>query len=233
MRMGWQDGLRRTARRALLFALGLVPVLAFSGCTTFESWGQPAKGFVTPAIARAYLPLEGAAYWVLEGRGAGMVIAPGVAVTNAHNSNLVDSKDVIGASSDYDLLFFHTHRQIPPPQALPWVGEKVIAYGEGMDGALRMAKGVVRWTDAPVVARCSGCGVQHAFAFEADAGPGFSGGPVVDARSGLMIGIVFGFRDHAPQTQGRLMYAYDMRLVMAELSAVRRAAAVLGPHAQR
>ena len=226
--MGWQGRLRQAARRALALVLGLAPVLALSGCTSFESWGQPARGFISPAVARAFLPLDGPAYWVLEGRGAGMVIAPGIAVTNAHNANLVDKADVIGMSSDYDLLFFRTSKQIPPPQALPWVGEQVIAYGEGVDGALRMARGVVRWTDAPVVPRCRGCGVQHAFAFEADAGPGFSGGPVVDARSGLLIGIVFGFRDDAPETHGRLMYAYDMRLVRAELSAVRHGVAVLG-----
>ena len=227
--MGWQGKLRRAAKQVLTLALGL----SLYGCGTFKSSGLPARGFITSAIARAYLPLKGTAYWVLEGRGAGMVIAPGIAVTNAHNANLVDGDEVIGTSSDYDLLFFHTRKQVPPPQALPWVGERVIAYGEGRDGSLRMAQGVVRWTDAPVVARCQGCGVQHAFAFEAGAGPGFSGGPVVDARSGLMIGIVFGFRDGAPQTHGRLMYAYDMRLVMAELSAVRHAAAVLGRHAGR
>ncbi len=226
--MDLRGRLRRAARQVLVLALGIAPVFSLLGCGTFGSSGLPAPGFVTPAIARAYLPLDGTAYWVLEGRGAGMVIAPGVAVTNAHNANLVDEADVIGTSSDYDLLFFRTARQVPPPQALPWVGESVIAYGQGGDGALRMARGVVRWTDAPVVARCEGCGMQHAFAFEADAGPGFSGGPVADARSGLMIGIVFGFRDNAPETHGRLMYAYDMRLVMAELSAVRHAAAVLG-----
>jgi hypothetical protein len=221
------------ARQASALALGFAPILSLLGCGTFESWGQPARGFLTPAIARAYLPLEGTAYWVLTGRGAGMVIAPGVAVTNAHNANLVDGTDVIGTSSDYDLLFFRTARQVPPPQALPWAGEKVIAYGQGEDGTLRMARGVVRWTDAPVVPRCKGCGVQPAFAFEADAGPGFSGGPVVDAASGLIIGIVFGFRDDAPETHGRLMYAYDMRLVTAELSAVRHAAAVLGRRPRR
>ena len=89
------------------------------------------------------------------------------------------------------------------------------------------------WAAAPVLPRCQGCGVQHAFAFTADAGRGFSGGPVVDAHTGRMVGIVFGFRDHAPGFHGRLMYAYDMRLVMAELSAVRHAAAVLGRHARR
>ena len=216
-----------------MLALGFAPILSLLGCGTFESWGQPAQGFLTPAIARAYLPLEGSAYWVLTGRGAGMVVAPGVAVTNAHNANLVDGADVIGISSDYDLLYFRTVRQVPPPQALPGVGEKVIAYGQGEDGTLRMARGVVRWTDAPVVPRCKGCGVQHAFAFAADAGPGFSGGPVVDARNGLMIGLVFGFRDDAPEASGRMMYAYDMRLVMAEMSAVRHAVAVLGRRPRR
>ena len=63
------------------------------------------------------------------------------------------------------------------------------------------------------------CAVQHAFVFEAKGGKGFSGGPVVDAKTGRLLGIVFGFRDgiddHTPGH--RLMYAYDMNRVFAEL----------------
>ena len=221
-------GLQAALRRAVILAFVLAPGLLAGGCSTFESAGVAATGFVSPSIAQAYLPLEGAAYLVLEGRGAGMVVAPGIAVTNAHNANLVDSAGVIGVSSDYDLLFFRTPRQDSPAQGEPWPGEAVIAYGEGVSGSLRMAQGHVRWIDAPVVPRCAGCGVQHAFAFEANAGEGFSGGPVVDAGDGRLVGIVFGFRDHVPQTHGRLMYAYDMRRVMAEMAAVRYAASVMG-----
>ena len=64
------------------------------------------------------------------------------------------------------------------------------------------------------------CGVQHAFTFEADAGPGFSGGPVVDATDGRLVGIVFGFQDE--KDGGRLMYAYDMDRVAKELAIVEK-----------
>ena len=41
-------------------------------------------------------------------RGAAVVIAPGIAVTNAHNANLVDPGSVIGAARQSDLMFFRT-----------------------------------------------------------------------------------------------------------------------------
>ena len=51
--------------------------------------------------------------------GAAMVIAPHIAVTNAHNANLLDPKNVIGVRQDYDLLFFRTPKTRgaarPPP----------------------------------------------------------------------------------------------------------------------
>jgi hypothetical protein len=81
-----------------------------------------------------------------------------------------------------------------------------------------MAEGKVRFTDAEVFPRCRSCGVQHAFAFEADGGEGFSGGPVADAKTGKLVGITFGFRngldDCTPSE--RLMYAYDMKRVAEE-----------------
>lgn len=205
MRAGW----------AVSFALAL----GLGGCVS-HSAGRPASGFVSPAVAGAYLPLEGPAYLVLEGHAAAVVIAPGIAVTNAHNANLVDSDRVIGVSTDYDLLFFHTPRRDALPRAEPKVDEAVIAYGQGLDNSLRMAKGRVRWLHAPVLARCEGCRVQRAFVFGADGGKGFSGGPVVDARSGTLLGIVFGFRDGADDRtpNDRLMYAYDMKRVFAELA---------------
>lgn len=205
----------------------LASVLA--GCAT--SAGLPAKGFVTPAIARAYLRLEGPVYVVLKGRGAGVVIAPGIAVTNAHNANLVDSDKVIGISNDYDLLFFRTKRRGAPPRHEPYPGEDVIAYGQGAHGGLRMASGPVVARNAAVLPRCDGCGVQHAFVFRAEGGRGFSGGPVVDAKSGALVGIVFGFRngpdDRDPDR--RLMYAYDMNRVFEELARTRKPVAAIRP----
>jgi S1-C subfamily serine protease len=186
--------------RYLLIAV-LAPVLF--GCA---SAGKPASGFLNASIRAAYLPLSGSAYVVLEGHGAGVVIAPGIAVTDAHNANLVDARDVIGISTEYDLMFFRTRKAASLPQAAPRPGERVIAYGQGTNDGLRMATGVVRTLDAPVLPNCPTCHIQKAFTYEADAGKGFSGGPVVDATTGALVGITFGFRDVG---KTRLMYAYD------------------------
>jgi S1-C subfamily serine protease len=148
------------------------------------------------------------------------VIGNGLAVTNAHNANLVDNDSVIASSVDYDLLFFRSAAGAPLATARPWTAEEVIAYGQGTDGSLRMARGRVTALDAPVLPLCPTCATQHAFTFEADAGPGFSGGPVVDATDGRLLGIVFGFQDE--KGGGRLMYAYDMDRVMKELAGAKR-----------
>jgi hypothetical protein len=191
------------------------------GCAS--SAGEPAAGFMNTAVQAAYLPLSGAAFLVMEGHGAAVVIAPGIAVTNAHNANLVESRDIIGTSVENDLLFFRTRNTATLPQATPYAGEQVVAYGQGADNGLRDAFGTVKVVNAPVLPNCPTCHVQKAFTFEsidgrADAGPGFSGGPVVDRATGALVGITFGFRDIGDM---RLMYAYDMARVRAELSAVR------------
>ena len=50
-----------------------------------------------PEIAAAYLPLYGRMHLGLDTAvGAAVVIAPGIAVTNAHNENLLDAKSVLG-----------------------------------------------------------------------------------------------------------------------------------------
>jgi hypothetical protein len=206
----------RHLRAPCVAALALV----LFGCAT--SAGEPAAGFMDAAIQAAYLPLSGAAYLLLEGHGAAVVIAPGIAVTNAHNSNLVESRAVIGASTEYDLLFFRTPNTATLPQAAPYAGEQVVAYGQGTDDGLRDAYGTVKIVDAPVLPNCPTCHVQRAFTFEsiagrADAGPGFSGGPVIDRATGALVGITFGFRDSGAT---RLMYAYDMARVRAEFSAI-------------
>jgi len=200
-------------RSRLPITLAFLQAFALGGCVSFSSYGEPAARFDTPAVARAFIPLVGSEHLVLEDHGAAVAIAPGIAVTNAHNSSMVDPKSVIGTSTEYDLLFFRTSAPPLIETASPAADEKVVAYGEGGDSDLRVADGVVRWTDAPVLPRCDTCSVQHAFAFAADAGPGFSGGPVLDAASGALLGIVFGYRDVDGQ---RLMYAYDMALVEKE-----------------
>jgi len=140
-----------------------------------------------------------------------MTIAPGIAVTNGHNRNLVAPETVIGEARDYDLLFFRAgHRAAQAPEE-PRLGEAVTAYGQGKDGDLRLAHGVVK-----SIRECAGCIAPAYFIFAGDAGPGFSGGPVLNA-SGRLIGITFGYKNSGRE---RLIYAYPMSRVQCELSAL-------------
>lgn len=165
-----------------------------------------------PDIAAAYLPLHGRVHLGIDtADGAAVVIAPHVAVTNAHNANLLDPKSVTGVRQDYDLLFFRTARIAQPETAPVAVGENVTAYGQGADAELRIAHGVVR-----AITSCAGCTAPAYFTFAGNAGPGFSGGPVLDA-AGRLIGITFGYKDEGPE---RLIYAYDMSRIRAEYSAL-------------
>ena len=84
-------------------------------------------------------------------------------------------------------------------------------------GALRLAQGVVTRLDAPVKALCGKCEVQSAFTFEGDAGPGFSGGPVWMPPTASWSAIIFGYVDERRQAANRLIYAYTMDRVTAEL----------------
>jgi len=162
-----------------------------------------------PAIAAAYRPLHGRVHLGVDPiDGAAMVIAPGIAVTNQHNDAMVDSRLVIGAARQSDLLFFRVQTGAQPPRAQPVVGGRVTAYGQGADAELRIAHGVVH-----DIATEPGFAIARWFTFEGDAGPGFSGGPVVDAQ-GRLIGITFAYKDEGGK---RLIYAYDMARVQAEL----------------
>jgi S1-C subfamily serine protease len=141
-----------------------------------------------------------------------MAVAPGIAVTNGHNRNLVDPRSVIGEAKDYDLLFFsNTHTPVTE-MAEPQLGETVSAFGQGKDGDLRVAHGVVH-----TIQTCTGCTAPAYFTFAGDAGPGFSGGPVLDA-SGRLIGITFGYKDEGTS---RVIYAYPMDRVRTELFVIR------------
>ena len=191
------------------FAL-LIFLPAIAGCTA--SSGAPATAIAQGDIAAAYLPLHGRVHLGLDSaNGAAMVIAPGIAVTNAHNANLLDPKNVIGVRRDYDLLFFRTSRSAMPQTAEPVIGQGVTAYGQGSDGELRVAHGTVRQ-----ITSCAGCTAPAYFVFAGNAGPGFSGGPVLDG-SGRLIGITFGYKDEGHQ---RLIYAYEMSRVRTELAAL-------------
>lgn len=183
----------------------LAVALGLSGCA--ESYGTAANGFVSPEIGASYIALEGGNFFA-RGDAAAVVMEPGVAVTNAHNRNIVDGASVIGGPADYDLLYFRTDRSATLPVAAPSQGEAVIAYGQGADGSLRVSHGVISkfW--------------PAAFGFACDAGPGFSGGPVVDAKTGALVGITYGYFDKTNST-GRLMLAYNMAFVRSEFAALK------------
>jgi hypothetical protein len=187
-------------------------LLALAGCAAASS-GAPASVVAEANIAAAYLPLHADTHLGLDtADGAAVVIAPGIAVTNAHNYRMIDPKSVIGTRQDFDLMFFRTPRSATPQTAELQTGEPVIAYGQGGHAELRIAHGVVR-----EIHPCNGCGPAPAyFTFAGNAGPGFSGGPVLNSQ-GRLVGITFGYKD---QGQQRLIYAYPIARVTTELSAV-------------
>jgi S1-C subfamily serine protease len=187
-----------------------------------HSSGAPAAAIAQPNIAAAYLPLYGRVHLGLDSVvGAAVVIAPGIAVTNDHNDNMVDPKRVLGYGSLSDLMFFRTPHTAAPQTAQVAMGETVIAYGQGAKRELRVAHGVVCHiagdsTDSPY------------FIFAGNAGPGFSGGPVLDGE-GRLIGITFGYVDQPANR--RLIFAYDMKRVMAEFQLKKPMKSDAGDHA--
>ena len=200
------------------WAIAGVAAVLLTACTNTGdgNWvgaGQATETFVNTRVASAYIPLH---HFSIPGmrRGAATIILSGIAVTNAHNANLVDDKDDLGhAPSGEDIMFIRVHEQSiggagPLKMADPEVGEDVILYGQGAGGSLRMAAGPVQ-------------GVRDSrFTITADAGPGFSGGPVVDAKDGHLVGITFAYYD-APNKKGpREMLAYRIGFVMDEYRAL-------------
>ena len=168
---------------------------------------------------------------MLSGIATATVIAPGVAVTAAHAANLVPEQAVMGRSAVYDLLFFRTDRRAVPPIGTARLGTTVIAYGHGVHDAVREVRGPVRAVDAPMERDCAGCAPEYVLMYEAPGGEGFSGGPVYDRDTAQLLGITFGYKDGVDPAHPdwRLMYAYSMTRVFAELQKVQAREAAGSP----
>jgi S1-C subfamily serine protease len=173
--------------------------------------------FVTPELNDAYIPLYTGTIIGSSRFAAAVVVAPNVAVTNDHNLNLLSEETVLARSPAYDLLFFRTERTRVPMIARPRVGQAVIAYGQDGRTRRREAAGIVRQLDARARALCAGCPERPTITYDAEAGEGFSGGPLVDAVTGAVVGITVGYLDGAAEGGGRRMYAMEMEFVMSEM----------------
>jgi S1-C subfamily serine protease len=191
----------------------IVGGVLLAGCTS----AMRSIAFVTPELNDAYIPLYTGTIIGSSRFAAAVVVAPNVAVTNDHNLNLLSEETVLARSPAHDLLFFRTDRSRVPLTGEPRVGQVIIAYGQ--DGRTRRveARGIVRQLDARARARCEGCPERPAITYDAEAGEGFSGGPVVDAMTGAVVGITVGYLDGAAEDGGRRMYAVDINFVLAEM----------------
>lgn len=198
--------------------VALLLLLVVAGCVGRS--GDPVSEPLGRDLAYAYIPLKRPVMLVSESDAGGIALGGGIAVTVAHANKMLDPKAVIGTSTDYDLMFFRTDRtDAPLATDAPQLGQHVVSYAHYEDEVYR-AQGVVTLIDTPVEARCDTCAVQSAFAFDGNGGPGYSGGPVLDAKSGKLLGIVFGYLDK-PDGH-RAIFAYPMQRVWDELKSIQQ-----------
>jgi hypothetical protein len=188
------------------FVFSLPFLLGLAGCVGASS-GAPAGAIAQANIAAVYLPLHADIHLGLDTEdGAAVVLAPGIAATNDHNRGMVAPKTILGFGSRSDLRFFRTARSAQPQTAEPAPGQGVSAYGQGGHAELRIAHGTI----------CNIAGTpadSPYFVFVGNAGPGFSGGPVLDDQ-GRLVGITFAYLEAAKGQ--RLIFAYGMKRVWAE-----------------
>jgi hypothetical protein len=195
-------------------------VLVVGACVAACSSGSLSAGIRDVNLAQAYIELPKPDS-MLAG-GAAVVIAPGIAVTNRHNANLVPPDDILATSDRFDILFYRTARKAPALKtAEPGIGREVVAYGQGADDSLREASGPIELIE-PGYDECPGCPQGTAFAYRAPAGPGFSGRPVTDAETGAILGLTFADIDSPIEAgEPRLMLAHSMAQIRAEMERLR------------
>jgi hypothetical protein len=202
-------GLRLRSFAALALAATLI-----GGC---GSAGVRSAAFIRPELSESFIPLYMRTRFGSSRFAAAVVLAPHVAVTNDHNYNLLSPDTVLARSPAFDLLFFRTEKTKAAAITSPKVGQTVIAYGQNGQVQRREAKGIVRQLDARAFAVCEGCPERPTITYDAEAGEGFSGGPVVDVATGGVVGITVGYLDGAAEDGGRRMYAMDIDFVIAEM----------------
>ena len=211
-------------RRLKPLAFVILLACGLSACGGTRA-GVAIEAIPDSRVAAAFIPLNNSEFSFTSKGGSATLVAPGIAVTNAHNASMVAKADIIGVSRDYDLMFFRTSRQTPVPRGTAYHGQAVTAYGYLAkdilsDSPLRVAQGKLVSLSAPLQSNCQNC-PQSAFVFQGNAGPGFSGGPVVDAANGGLIGITFGYTDDDKDPRKWIIYAYHMRVVDAELARIK------------
>jgi hypothetical protein len=212
---GYQINIRGRWYKPFIGALAAVLLAGCAGQT-----GIPVTGPLGGDLDYAYLPLKGTEYLLMDTNAGGVVLGGGVAVTAAHSAHMVYEKNLIGVSTEYDLAFFRTDKSEKKLETgEPQLGEQIVSYAHDGEQTLR-AEGVVTQLDVPVKPRCETCTPAITFIFEGNAGPGFSGGPVLDAKSGKLVGIVFGYLNG--ENGKNAVYAYSMKRVMEELEKVRK-----------
>lgn len=199
-----------------IFVCGFLLFLAAGLAACAE--GSASERFVDPALAESYLNLRRTERpdWVAG--GAAIVIAPNIAVTNAHNANLLAEEDILARSIDYDLLFFRTPLTQAVRTAEPEPGQEVVAYGHGGGETRREARGLIEML-MPSPENCADCAPGTGFSYRAPGGPGFSGGPVAHAETGAVLGLTFAYID-SPIDSGepRRMLAYTVAQIRAEMT---------------
>lgn len=133
------------------------------------------------------------------GRFASMtVISPEWALTNAHADGIAGGLRYEAPQADLALV--HIDGGDPLPFGTAHVGDKVTLFGTGSIGEKRVAHGIVQndkafvcWgkpaaDDADNVCKANGFGIEWALVISSDAGPGFSGGPIVN-EAGELVGV--------------------------------------------
>lgn len=129
------------------------------------------------------------------------VIAPHWAVTNAHADGIASGLTAESRTSDLALVAIDGGA--PLPFGTPHNGDHVTIYGAGCGGDQRVATGTIMDTkvyqcwgkpgadDPANPCKGGGLGVTYAMLLVANAGPGFSGGPIIN-DAGELVGVMEG-----------------------------------------